>query len=99
MIVNLAEDQQRQHKNGGGYVALTAKVDDTVYVGKFAVVYGKAVVEGKVRILDFAQVSGTAHLSGDVVVSGNAWVDGNTKASTGTFSKNERKEEKATRIR
>jgi|HubBroStandDraft_1064217.scaffolds.fasta_scaffold1560218_2 acyl-[acyl carrier protein]--UDP-N-acetylglucosamine O-acyltransferase len=99
MIVNLKDDEQHQHKNGHGWVANTAKVDDSVYVGPFAVVYGHAELTGKVRVLDLAQVSGHAKLSGDVVVAGNAWVDGTTKASTGIFNKNERREEKQTRIR
>jgi acyl-[acyl carrier protein]--UDP-N-acetylglucosamine O-acyltransferase len=99
MIVNLKDDEQHQHKNGHGWVANTAKVDDSVYVGPFAVVYGHAELTGKVRVLDLAQVSGHAKLSGDVVVSGHCWLDGNFKANTGHFFKNERREEKQTRIR
>jgi acyl-[acyl carrier protein]--UDP-N-acetylglucosamine O-acyltransferase len=99
MIANLKAEEQHQHKNGGGFVANTAKVDPSVYVGPYALVYGQAELTGKVRILDFAQVSGHAKLSGDVVVSGNCWVDGTTKASTGHFYKNERQKEKQTRIR
>lgn len=99
MITNLKEEEQHRHKRGGGWVAETAQVEDSVYVGPFAIVYGKAKLTGKVRVLDLAQVSGNAVLSGDVVVSGNAWIDGNFKASTGVFNKNERVQEKATRIR
>jgi acyl-[acyl carrier protein]--UDP-N-acetylglucosamine O-acyltransferase len=90
MIANLKESEQHQHKNGGGWVADTASVADSVYVDKHALVYGQAEVTDNVRILDVAQVSGHAKLSGDVVVSRHAWVDGNTKATTGHFYKNER---------
>ena len=99
MITNLREDEQHQHKRGMGWVANTAQVEDSVYVGPYALVYGKAKVTDKVRITDLAQVSGNVVLSGDVVVSGNAWVDGATKASTGLFNKNARVQEKQTRIR
>ena len=99
MITNLREDEQHRHKLGHGWVANTAQVEDSVYVGPYALVYDKAKLSGKVRILDLAQVSGHAELSGDVVVSGNAWVSGNTKASTGRICKNERIKEKQTRIR
>ncbi len=90
MIANLREDQQHKHKNGGGWIADTAHVNDSVYVGPYCLVYGHAELTDNVRILDLAQVSGHAKLSGDVVVSRHAWVDGNTKASTGVFFKNER---------
>jgi acyl-[acyl carrier protein]--UDP-N-acetylglucosamine O-acyltransferase len=99
MITNLKDDEQHKHKNGGGWVANTAKVEDSVYVGPFALVYGHAELTDKVRVLDLGQVSGHAKLSGDVIVSGNAWVDGTTKASTGIFNKNDRVQEKQTRIR
>ena len=58
MITNLPEDAQHKHVRGGGYVANTAHVADSVYVGQFAIVYDKAELIGKVRVLDFAQVSG-----------------------------------------
>jgi UDP-3-O-[3-hydroxymyristoyl] glucosamine N-acyltransferase len=99
VITNLRDDAQHQHKLGGGWVANTAEVEPTVYVGPHAKVYGQAQLTGNVRLYDFAQVSGHAKLSGDVVVAGNAWVDGTTKASTGRFDKNERVEQKAQRIR
>ena len=99
MIANLKAEDQHQHKNGMGWVANTAKVDDTVYVGKYALVYGQAEVTGNVRISGLAQVSGHVKLSGDVLVAGHCWLDGNFKASTGVFNKNERVQEKSTRIR
>jgi carbonic anhydrase/acetyltransferase-like protein (isoleucine patch superfamily) len=99
VISNLREDEQHQHKNGGGFVANTARVADTVFVGPHALVYGQAELSERVCVVDSAQVSGHAVLSGDVIVSGNAWVSGTTKASTGRIYKNERVIQKAERIR
>ena len=99
MITNLLESQQAKHSNGGGWVALTASVAPSVYVGKFAIVYDKAVLTGNVKLLDFAQVSGTSKLSGNVIVSHNAWVDKGTYSGNEHFSKNERIQSKQERIR
>jgi carbonic anhydrase/acetyltransferase-like protein (isoleucine patch superfamily) len=76
-----------RHKNSngekGGWIANTAVVADTVYVGKDARVYGNAVVSGNARVLgnasvfDDAVVSGNARVYGNAVVSGNASVSGN----------------------
>ena len=98
MISNLPENAQHKHKNGGGYVANTARVDDTVFVGPHALVYGSAELTERVCVVDSAQVSGHAKLSGDVIVSGNAWVDGTTKASTGRIWKNVRVQTKQERL-
>ena len=98
MITNLKDEEQHKHRNGGGWVANTAKVEDSVYVGPFALVYGHAELTGKVRVLDLGQVSGHAKLSGNVIVSGNAWIDKGTH-HTGLFNKNDRVQEKQTRIR
>ena len=84
MIANLKDTEQRRHKNGGGWIALTAKVDDSVFVAEHAIVYGKAELTGHVRVMDSAQVSGSAKLSGNVWVYGNAWLD------HGTYSGKER---------
>lgn len=99
MIANLKEDEQHQHPRGLGWIANTAKVGDSVYVGPHALVYGHAELTDEVCIVDSAQVSGHAKLSGDVIVSGNAWVSGTTKASTGRIWKNARVVEKQERIR
>ena len=99
MITNLRDDEQHKHTRGGGYVANTAHVADSVFVGEHAVVYGHANLTGKVRVMDSAQVSGHANLSGDVLVCGNRWIDGNFHASTGVFRVNERKETKQERLR
>jgi carbonic anhydrase/acetyltransferase-like protein (isoleucine patch superfamily) len=60
-----------QHINGGGWVADTATVADTAYVGPNAKVYGIARVSGN------ATVSGDARVYGTALVSDNAWVYGN----------------------
>jgi acyl-[acyl carrier protein]--UDP-N-acetylglucosamine O-acyltransferase len=98
VIANLRDDEQHQHKRGLGWVANTARVDDSVYVGPFAIVYGKANLSGRVRVEDFAQVSGTTVLSGDVIVCRNAWLDKGTH-KTGVFARNERIVSKAERLR
>jgi UDP-3-O-[3-hydroxymyristoyl] glucosamine N-acyltransferase len=99
MIAHLREDEQHQHKRGLGWVANTARVDDSVYVGPHALVYGHAELTERVCVVDSAQVSGHARLSGDCVVSGNCWIDGTFKASTGRYWKNERVQTKQERIR
>ncbi len=63
------------HVRGGGWVADTAKVDATAYVGPNAMVLDRAVVRGKARIGDYAMVGGDAVVEGDAVVSDWAVVD------------------------
>ncbi|MCD8312241.1 MAG: DUF6055 domain-containing protein [Firmicutes bacterium] len=67
------------HSNGGGFVADTAKVDDTVYVGPDAMVLGTATIKGDVVIDGHAVVMGNAVIKGDVVIDGYAIVAGNAK--------------------
>lgn len=98
MITNLKAEDQHQHTNGKGWVANTAKVADTVYVGPYAIVYGQAEVTDHVRIEDLAQVSGHAVLSGDVIVCGNCWIDGIFKAKAGIFHENKRIQTKQERL-
>ena len=69
MITWLKAGEQHQHKNGGGWVANTATVEDSVYIGPDAQVYGNAQVSGN------AQVYGNAQVSGNARVSGDAWVE------------------------
>lgn len=71
---NVNESSGRRHSNGGGFVAYTAKVDDSVYVGKDARVLGYATVKGNARIEDHAVVTGSAEVSGNAVVKGHAVV-------------------------
>jgi bifunctional N-acetylglucosamine-1-phosphate-uridyltransferase/glucosamine-1-phosphate-acetyltransferase GlmU-like protein len=71
-------------------------VADSVYVGPYALVYGKSVLTDNVRVEGYGQVK-HSKLSGDVIVRRVAWVDGVT-AHTGIFEYNERTKAKAERI-
>jgi UDP-3-O-[3-hydroxymyristoyl] glucosamine N-acyltransferase len=99
MISTLRADEQHQHRNGLGWVANTARVEPSVYVGPYALVYGSAELTERVRVEGTARVSGHAQLSGDVLVCGNRWIDGTFKANTGTYRVNEKRETKAVRLR
>ena len=98
MITNLKAEDQHQHANGKGWVANTAKVDDSVYVGPYACVYGHAEITGRVRIEDLAQISGHAKLSGDARVCGFRWIEGTFSAHTGVYRFNEKSKARAERI-
>ncbi len=63
-----------RHPNGGGFVASTAKVEPSVYVGADAKVFGYANVSGNAVIDGYAVVSGSARVSGNAVVKGHAVV-------------------------
>ena len=97
MITNLKAEDQHQHANGKGWVANTARVDDSVYVGPYAIIYGHAECTGRVRVEDFAQVK-DSKLSGDVIVRRCAWLDGKTTAHTGVYQYNEKSKARAERI-
>ncbi len=71
---NTGMAQGHYHSNGGGFVAETARVDDSVYVGQNAKVLGYATVTGNAQIKDYATVTGSAKISGNAVVSGHAVV-------------------------
>ena len=68
------------HANGGGWVADTAHVDESVYVGPDAMVLGNANVSGNVRITDYAVVAGdtvirdSAVIADHAVIHGGGWV-------------------------
>ena len=49
-----------QHPNGGGWVADTATVEETAFVGANAQVYGSALVEGGVQLLGDTRISGVS---------------------------------------
>lgn len=66
--------QGKAHPNGGGFVASTATVDASVYVGPNAKVLGYAKVSGNAVIDDYAVVTGSARVSGNAVVKGHAVV-------------------------
>lgn len=76
-----------QHGRGGGWVANTASVDDTCFVGPFATVFGNATVTGRCIINDGARVYGNANITnqakvyGDAEVYGNAHVGGDARVS------------------
>jgi len=63
-----------QHSNGGGWVADTATVEDTVYVGPDARVYGDAWVHGNALVYGNAEVGGTAEVYGNAEVGGTVRV-------------------------
>ena len=67
-----------KHSNGGGWVAETASVSETSYVGPEAMVYGYARVYENARVYGYAMVRGDARVYGDAMVRGNATVYGNT---------------------
>ena len=69
-----ASGQGHYHANGGGFVAASATVSDSVYVGPNARVLGNATVSGNAVIDDYAVVTGTAKVSGNAVVKGHAIV-------------------------
>lgn len=74
-----------QHANGGGFVADTAKVADTVYVGPdaavlgYATVSGNAVITGHAIVAESAKVSGNAYIADTAIVRGRATVTGNAR--------------------
>ncbi len=64
----------KPHLNGGGWVADTAEVDETAYVGPSAMVVGASQVRGNAVIEDSAIVLGRSVISGNAKVSGGAVV-------------------------
>jgi carbonic anhydrase/acetyltransferase-like protein (isoleucine patch superfamily) len=87
-----------KHLNGGGWVADTAKVENTAHVGENARVYdsafvgGNASVKGNAMVYGNAQVGGNARVYenarvyGTAFVSGNALVIGSSKVSDGVIT-------------
>ena len=67
-----------KHKNGGGWVADSATVDESVYVGPNAQVHQLATVIENCSIKGHSSVFGWANLSGNVTVSGHACVEGSS---------------------
>jgi carbonic anhydrase/acetyltransferase-like protein (isoleucine patch superfamily) len=70
-----------QHPNGGGWVANSATVDATSYVGPNAQVLNTAQVLGNARIEEYAVVRNNAVVSDNAVVSGHAMVYENARVS------------------
>ncbi|NQT53713.1 hypothetical protein HQ576_16770, partial [bacterium] len=71
----------KHHRNGGGFVAKTAHVDATAYVGPDAQALDAAKVTGNARIEDHAVVRGRAQVTDHAIVSGWAIVEGRAKVS------------------
>lgn len=69
------------HENGGGFVASTAKVADSVYVGPNAMVLGNATVKGDAVIDGYAVVKGSAVVKDNAVIDGYAVVAGSAKVT------------------
>jgi carbonic anhydrase/acetyltransferase-like protein (isoleucine patch superfamily) len=71
------------HRNGGGVVASTAKVDDSVFIDRESVIFGHARIKDRVRVVGHCRVSGellpggvSTLLEDDVIVSGNVVIEG-----------------------
>ena len=67
------------HSNGGGWVASTASVSESAYVGPHAKVLGTATVSENARIEDFAIVKGRAQVYGNAIIRENAMVFSTSK--------------------
>lgn len=73
------------HSNGGGFVASSATVEASVYVGPNACVLGNAtvtgnaVIDGYAIIAERANISGNAYVGDYAMVMGNATVTDNAK--------------------
>jgi carbonic anhydrase/acetyltransferase-like protein (isoleucine patch superfamily) len=79
------------HPKGGGIVADSAMVDETVYVGPYAMIYGNARVYGEAKIDGYARIyedafvyenvkiSGDARVYGKSAINGNARISGSAK--------------------
>jgi len=65
-----------RHCNGGGWVADTAYVEDTVYIGKDSSVFGCATVKDKAVITERAEVSGYAIVKDSACIKGSAVIRG-----------------------
>ena len=80
-----------RHPLGGGWVAETARVTPTAFVGANASVFDEAQVldsasvDGTAWVLGHATVSGNARVRGDAEVSGNAHVTGNSLVAGESF--------------
>ena len=81
-----------RHTNGCGWVADTAYVSESAYIGPDARVYDSARVHGNAVVCDDAVVHGNAVVCGDAVVHGNAvvygdaWVSGDARINRGEYT-------------
>lgn len=67
-----------RHINGEGWVADTAKVADSVFVGKRASVYHRANIAGNITINERSRVCGAADIDANGYISREAFVAGTT---------------------
>jgi carbonic anhydrase/acetyltransferase-like protein (isoleucine patch superfamily) len=74
-----------RHDNGRGWVADTASVDDSVYVGSRAQVFQHAKVLGRCRLEGQAKVHGFATVRGAVIVKHSAQIYGRSTVCDGTL--------------
>ena len=77
-----------QHLNGGGWVADSAKVDATSYIGPRAKVFGKAVIEPRAMVTECAKVFGDAVIHEDVKIGKTTWVYGRVEVPKGATLNN-----------
>lgn len=81
----LANAEGARHKNGGGWVAKTAKVEPTAFIGRDAMVLdraqvlGRAVISNSAIVKDNAIVRDRARVFNKTVISGNAVIDGEAR--------------------
>lgn len=66
----------RRHINGKGWVANTAVVEDSVYVGPRCEIFNYACVTGSVRLEGNSKISGRAVVSGNVLLKNQAHIFG-----------------------
>lgn len=69
------------HPNGGGFVAKSAKVAPTAYVGPNARVLDVAEVSDNARIEDFAEVRNQTKVSGNAIIGGWARIDNRARVT------------------
>lgn len=75
------------HPKGGGIVADTVMIDESVYVGQYAMIYGNARVyanakiDGYAKVYEDAYIYENAKISGDARVYGKATVNGSARVS------------------
>lgn len=65
-----------QHELGGGWVASTAHVEETVYIGPDARIFGYATIKDKAIVTENAEVSGYATIQDLACIKGNAVIRG-----------------------
>ena len=65
-----------KHAFGGGWIADSAKVENSVYVGAYARVYGYAHISDNAKIDGDSRISGQAEIRDNVCTSGRVKVQG-----------------------